>query len=182
MTNNKLAATFGTLAGILLVIFCFGSWAAGMASFATFLMWYSWLPVVFLIILVGAFVKRKQLGGFMSFKEGIQFAFLAYVIFEIFYALSILVLFRIVDPQLQDKVMPFVIEKMRSFMERYGISKDQMTEIVEKAKEGNANKYTVGQVIMGFGLAIIYDFVKSVIIAAIAQRRKPQVVIKESNR
>ena len=117
----------------------------------------------------------------MSFKEGIQFAFLAYVIFEIFYAISILVLFRIVDPQLQDKVMPFVVEKMRSFMERYGISKDQMEEIAEKAKEGNANKYTVGQVIMGFGFAIIYDFVKSVIIAAISQRRKPQVIIKESN-
>ncbi|HYJ38322.1 MAG TPA: DUF4199 domain-containing protein, partial [Chitinophagaceae bacterium] len=91
--DNSLAIRFGLIAGLLVTLLYFGCWAAGIKVFGNFLIWYTWLPVILGIILVGAFQRRKQLGGYMSFKEGLVFAFLAYVIYEVFYAVSTLVLF-----------------------------------------------------------------------------------------
>ena len=182
MSENKLAISFGILAGLLFTIINFACWWAGIEIFSTFLLWYSWLPVIFIIVLTGAFFRRKQLGGYMSFKEGITFCFLAYLIFEVFYAITTLVLFRFIDPQLQEKVFAVVVEKTRKFMEGIGAPDSKIEDALEKAKAGNQSKYTVGQVVMGFGLALLFDFVKSLIIAAIAQRRRPEFApIKESN-
>jgi Protein of unknown function (DUF4199) len=172
--DNSLAIRFGLIAGLLFTLLCFGCWAAGIKVFGNFLIWSTWIPVFFIIILVGAFQRRKQLGGFMSFKEGLVFAFLAYVIFEVFYAVSTFVLFRLIDPQLQDKVFIYVMDVTRNLMESIGASDSQVDDAIERARESNQEAYTIKQVILGFGLSLIWDFIKSLIIALISQRKKPE--------
>jgi hypothetical protein len=181
-TNNTLAIKFGVIAGLLFAALCFGCWAAGMNVFASFLIWYTWLPVIFGLFLIGAFQKRKQLGGYMSFKEALVFAFLAYVIYEVFYAIVTIVLFKIVDPQLQDKVLVTIMDKTRAFMEKVGASETTIDDAMNKAQKSNQETYSVKQIFIGFGTSIIYDFAKSIIIAAISQRKKPEFAeTKESN-
>jgi Protein of unknown function (DUF4199) len=181
-TDNILAIKFGVIAGLLFAGLCFGCWAAGMNAFASFLIWYTWLPVIFALFLIGAFQKRRQLGGYMSFKEAMVFAFLAYVIYEVFYAIVTLVLFKIVDPQLQDKVLVSIMDKTRAFMEKMGAQDSTIEDALNKAQQNNKETYSIKQIFIGFGTSIIYDFVKSIIIAAISQRRKPEFAeTKESN-
>src|ERR1700730_7022027 len=97
--DKKLAIRFGIIAGLLFTLLCFGCWAGGIEIFGTFLIWYTWLPIIFILFLFGAFQRRKQLGGYMNFREALVFAFLAYAIYEIFYAVVTLVLFKFIDPQ-----------------------------------------------------------------------------------
>ena len=172
--DNSLAIRFGLIAGLLVTLLYFGSWAAGIKVFGNFLIWYTWLPVIFGIILIGAFQRRKQLGGYMSFKEGLVFAFLAYVIYEVFYAVATLVLFRLIDPQLQDKVFIHVMEVTRNVMESVGAEDSQIEDTLKKAQESNEESYTIKQIILGFGMSLIWDFIKSLIIALISQRKKPE--------
>jgi hypothetical protein len=180
--DNRLAIRFGIIGGLLFAVFCIGCWAGGMNTFASFLIWYTWLPVIFVLFLIGAFQRRKQLGGYMSFRDALVFAFLAYVIYEVFYVIVTIVLFKIIDPQLQDKVLVIVLDKTRTFMENMGASQSTIEDALNKAKQNNEGTYSVKQIFMGFGMSLIYDFVKSVIIAAITQRRKPEIAqIKESN-
>ena len=173
-TDNSLAIRFGIISGLLFTLLCFGCWAAGISVFGKFLIWYTWLPVIFVIILIGAFQRRKQLGGYMTFKEGLVFAFLAYVIYEVFYAVATLVLFRLIDPELQQKVLIQIMESTRSFMEKFGASDSQIEDAMKSAQENSEKSYTISQILVGFGLALIYDFVKSLIIALISQRKKPE--------
>jgi hypothetical protein len=172
--DKRLAIRFGIIAGLLFTVLCFGCWAAGMKVFSSFLIWYTWLPIIFIIFLIGAFQRRKQLGGYMSFKEGLVFVFLGYVIYEVFYAVTTLVLFRLIDPQLQDKVFIEIMETTRSFMEKFGASETQIEDALKSAQENNEKSYTISQILVGFGMALIYDFIKSLIIALIAQRKKPE--------
>lgn len=180
--NNSLAIRYGLIAGLLYSLLCFGFWWRGIGLFSNFLFWYAFLPIMIVFVLVGAFQRRKQLGGYMTFKEALTFCFLAYVIYEIFYALTTLVLFKFIDPQLQQNVLVKMVERARNSMEALGLPDDKIDDSLEKIKEGNNNQYTIGQIFMGFGLSLVYDFIKSLIIAAIAQRRKPEFAnIKETN-
>ena len=184
MNTNKhsLAIRFGIIAGLLFTLLCFGCWAAGIKTFGTFLIWYTWLPIIFVIILIGAFQRRKQLGGYMTFKEALVFAFLAYVIYEVFYAVATLVLFRLIDPQLQDKVFIEIMETTRSFMEKFGASDSQIEDALKKAQENNEKSYSISQILVGFGMALIYDFIKSLIIALISQKKKPEFAdVRDTN-
>ena len=110
----------------------------------------------------------------MSFKEGLVFAFLAYVIYEVFYALVTLILFKIVDPQLQSKVMVYVAESTKGMLERFGATDSQIDEMLKNIEESSKYEYTFKQIILGFGMALIYDFIKSIIIALISQKRKQE--------
>ena len=173
---------FGVVAGLLFAALCFGCWAAGMNAFASFFFFFTWMPVIFVLFLIGAFQKRKQLGGYINFKEALVFAFLAYVIYEIFYAIVTIVLFKIVDPQLQDKVLVTIMDKTRAFMEKVGASETTIDDALNKAQQNNKETYSVKQVFIGFGTSVIYDFIKSIIIAAISQRKKPEFAeTRESN-
>jgi uncharacterized protein DUF4199 len=174
MNENRLSFRFGIIAGLLYSALSFGCWAAGIKTFSSFLIWYAWLPIIFVLFIVGAFQRRKQLGGFMSFKEGLVFAFLAYIIYEVFYALVTLILFKIVDPQLHSKVMVHVAESTRGMLERFGATDSQIDEALKNIEEGSKDEYTFKQIILGFGMALIYDFIKSIIIALISQKRKQE--------
>ena len=181
-TNHSLAIRFGIIAGLLFALLCFGCWAAGIKTFGSFLIWYTWLPVIFVVILVGAFQRRKQLGGYMTFKEGLVFAFLAYVIYEVFYALTTIVLFRVIDPELQQKVFIEIMESTRRMMESFGASDSQIEDALKSAQESNESAYTFKQIILGFGMALIYDFIKALIIALISQKKKPEFAdVRDTN-
>jgi hypothetical protein len=173
-TDKSLAVKYGVAAGLLFATLCFGCWANGLETYATFLTWYTWIPVVFVLILVGAFQRRKQLGGFMTFKEAIAFCFLAYVIYEIFYAVSTFILYRLVDPTLQERLTAVIIEKTRKFMEGLGAKDSQIEDALKNAEENSKAPYSIRQILLGFGYTLIYDFVKSIILAALTQKRKPE--------
>jgi hypothetical protein len=173
-TDKRLAVKYGVIAGLLFTILCFGCWSAGVETYATFLTWYTWIPAIFVLILVGAFQRRKQLGGVMTFKEALAFCFLAYVIYEVFYAVSTFVLYRLVDPTLQERLTAVIIEKTRRFMEGLGAKDSQIDDALETAEKNSKGTYSIAQIVLGFGYTLIYDFVKSIILAAITQKRKPE--------
>jgi hypothetical protein len=129
------------------------------------------VPVVFILTLSVSFIYRRQKGGYVTMKEVLKFAFLIYVAYEIIYAIYFFILYQLIDPGLNDKVLQATVEKTKSFMERMGSSDDQIDDTIKRIQEGKSTSVTQ-QTLLGFGFAIIYDFIKSLIIALIVKRDK----------
>jgi hypothetical protein len=172
--TNSLAIKFGITGGLIFALLAFACWAGGVDLFANFLMIYTWVPVILVLVLIGAFRRRKQLGGYMSFKEALVFAFLAYVIYEVFYALVTIILFRVIDPNLQQKVFSHTKETMQRILENIGAPQSKIDDTLDEVEKSSSETYTIKQIVLGFGTSLIYDFIKSIIIAAVTQKRKPE--------
>lgn len=173
MTNNNMAIKFGIGAGLFYCLIGTACYMAGIDTYVRFLFWYTWVPVVFIIIFLGAFRLRRQAGGFISFNEVLKFSFLAYVLYELLYAIYFYVLYSVIDPNLTANVITEVMEQTRNMLEGFGAQDDQVEETLETVRQQRTGQGGFKQISIGFGLALIYNFVKSVIISAIVKKEKP---------
>jgi len=171
MQLNKGALLYGIIAGLIYCILSTACWSAGIDTYASFLIWYTWLPVIFILTLIACFNYRKQNGGYITLKEALKFAFIIYITYEIIYAIYFFILYQFIDPTLNDKVLKATIEKTKSFMEKMGSSDDQINDAIKRIQEGKSTS-VAQQVFLGFGFAIIYDFIKALIVALIVKRDK----------
>lgn len=171
MQNNKSAITYGVIAGLIYCVLSTVSWVMGTSAYTGFMMIYTWVPVIFILMLVGAFQERKAKGGYASFKEILRFVFLAYITYEVIYMIYYVLLYQIIDTSLSQKVLQESLEKTRAFMEKMGASETDIDKAMDKAREqGETSIFQ--QVFLGFGLALVFDFIKAAIIAAIVKKEK----------
>src|SRR5688572_29783535 len=87
------ATRIGFIIGLLEIVMLFGSYYYGIDLFLFVVqVVLRWIPYVLLTLLITGLTLRKNLGGFLSLKEGLQFAFLAYVISGVMVAIGTYVL------------------------------------------------------------------------------------------
>ena len=171
MQTNKSAITYGVIAGLVYCVLSTIAWVMGTSLFTGFLMAYTWLPVIFVLVLIGAFKERKAMGGYATFKEILRFAFIAYITYEVIYMVYYILLYEVIDTSLSQKVLQESLAKTRAFMEKMGASETDIEKGLDKAREqGEVSVFK--QVFLGFGLELIYDFIKAAIIAAIVKKEK----------
>jgi len=176
-SGNRLSLIYGVIGGLLFAAICFGCWKGGDEVFANFLFWYRFLPVILILFLVGAFQRRKQLGGYMTVREALAFAFLAYVVYEILYAAVTVLLFNIFDPHLQERLLPIILKRSRESLERMQAPANDINKMLEETRKDFQGTFTPKQIILGFGMSVVYDFIKSIIIALISQRKNPALSV-----
>lgn len=169
MKQNSHAISFGLFSGFLFALLSVFSWSAGVGSYVNFLWWYTWIPTIFIIILIGAFLKRKPLESF-SFQEALKYAFLAYVIYELMYAITNYMLYNVIDVNLSKGVIEKTIEKTRTMMQNLGVKPDDIDKEIDKINRNNEDM-TFMRVLLGFGQSLILDFIKAVIVALIVKKK-----------
>ncbi len=175
--NQSFALRYGLIAGLGWSAITFAVWAAGIDALVSFSMIGAFVPVIIGLFVYGGFELRKARGGSLPFKEALQFAFLAYVIYEVCNALTTYVLYNVIDPTLTTQMLQKSLEKMQGLLENSGVASGEMDKAMEKAMEEEP-KTSPKQIIFGLGFALIWSFVKSLIIAAIV-KKEPQPVFDE---
>jgi len=174
MKNPVQAAAlrYGVIAGILWTVLTFGAWAMGIGIFTGFQMIGSFVPVIIGLFIYGGIELKKSQGGFLTFKNALQFAFLAYVVYELINAMVTYLLYNVIDPTLTAQLLETTLGKMESFMEKSGVPAGDIEKAMEKAT-AEEPKTTLKNIFMGLGFSLIFGFIKSLIIAAIV-RKEPQ--------
>jgi hypothetical protein len=162
----------GVIGGLIFAGFSFGTYYSGIQSFAGFSIIYTWIPVIFVLILILGFNVRKKLGGYMSFKEVLQYALVAYLVYEIISAIVTYVLFVAIDPALTQKLLDAVMQKTVGWMRRFGTPEAKIDEALANAKLQKVDT-GVGTIVKGIAWSLIWDFVKSLIIAWIVKKDRP---------
>jgi hypothetical protein len=174
MENNniKQGLTYGIVGGLIFLVLLFGVWAVGsVENFVAISGVTTFIPYLFIILLVVGFKLRKDNGGLYSFKEALQFTFVAYVVFALIEALGNYVLYALVDPDMTAKVMEISIAKTLQMMEKFGASEAQVEETV-KRMQAEPKITSFKQVFLGLGLAIVFNFVKALILSIIIKKNE----------
>jgi hypothetical protein len=164
--TRKISLITGATAGLLysaLLIIC---WKSGIESLATFLTVYAWLPAVLLIIGAGAWWLRNNAPDLPDFKSTLQYALLAYLVFELFYAASNFTLFGVLDKKLNDQLVQHLLDSTKAKLLNGGAGKDQIDAVEDLANAGRL-PLTLKQTAIGLGQNMLIDFLKSLFIATI---------------
>ena len=174
MENNniKQGLTYGVIGGLIFLVLLFGIWAVGsVENFVAVTGITTFIPYLFIILLAVGFKLRKDNGGLYSFKEALQFTFVAYVVFALIEALGNYVLYALIDPDMTAKVMEISIAKTLQMMEKFGASEAQVEETV-KRMQAEPKITSFKQVFLGLGLAIVFNFVKALILSVIIKKNE----------
>ncbi|KIC93856.1 DUF4199 domain-containing protein [Flavihumibacter solisilvae] len=168
--NKKIALITGSGAGLLYAIALFIFWKLGMGALAGFMTWYTYLPLIFLIIAGGAVWLRYNSITF-DFKTALQYAVLAYFIFELLYAVANYSLFALVDREANSLVIQQLLDESVKKMKSAGANEDKINAAKAQA-ESMKGPLTFSQVLLGFGQNMILNFIKSIFIATITKQTK----------
>lgn len=172
---NKAASTNGVVIGILSMVIgvvtyyvfpqLLGSISFGIGSLAVSLLIY----IFFTIDL------RKKIGGLWSFREALRGIFLMAFIAGVIYSIGNLVFYKFIEPTAFDKISGFMESGMSTTFENMGMEQSKIDEAVAKQIEGIKSQYdpTVAQFFKNLGIAVIIQFVMSLIFAAIFKKEAP---------
>lgn len=167
------ALRIGLIIGLIELAMLFGSYYYSMDLFLFVIQVVTrWIPYALLTLLITGLTLRKNLGGFLSLKEGLQFAFLAYVISAVMLALGTYILYNYIDKDLTAKSIEIGIERTRAVMTANGDPQSDINSEIEKIR---STKESTGlkNIILGLGLDLIFNFVKSMLIALGIRRERP---------
>lgn len=166
---RKFSLIIGVVAGLLYLTGLFVSYSMGVPSLGDFLTWYTWLPVIFLLVLGGAWFLRTQSAEPLDLKPMLQYALLAYLIYELIYAGANYYLFAVKDRGLNDRLVEHLLKNSTAKMLEKGAGKDQIEAASDMADSARA-PLTFMQLLIGFGQNMILHFIKSIIIATITKQ------------
>lgn len=162
----------GLINGLFALLLIYVPYFMGMNTFVNVQFVSNFLPYMIAVLLIKGFQLRKQNGGFLAFKEGLQFAFVSYVIAAIMIAIGTYILYNIIDKDLTQKMFDITIEKTRTMMEKLNMPEDKIDEAMADA-QNKKQETGLKNIILGTGLGLIWDFVKSILVTLIIRKEKP---------
>lgn len=130
-----------------------------------------WLGNIVLFIVAVA-QSRKQLGGYITFKEAFSGFMLTAIIYALLITLFSMVLFNVVDPELAATLKEATIEKSVELLEAMGQSNSEIEKSVAAMEE--ADNYSVSSQGKSFIFIILGYSILGLIVAAIMKKNKPE--------
>ena len=164
----------GLINGVIALLLMYGSYFAGLDTFVTVQFVSLFIPYMIVILIVYGLQLRKRNGGYLSFKDGLKFTFMSYVIVTLLVAIGTYILFNLIDKDLTKKTFDISIERIRNFMQGLGAKPEDIDKEVERMG-GAPNKTGIKNIVFGAGQEMIWHFVKSLLITLIIRREKPVV-------
>lgn len=172
---NKAAVTNGIIIGILssvigIVTFYMFPSLLGSMSFGIGSLIVSLLIYVFFTLDL-----RSKVGGYWNFREALKGIFLMAFIAGLFYSIVNFVFYKFIEPDAFTKISGFVEEGMSKTFESMGMEQEKVDEAVSKQVEGMRAQYdpTLLQFLKNLGIAVLVQFVMSLIFAAIFKKEAP---------
>jgi hypothetical protein len=168
----KEGMKYGVICGLVAMIILYVSWGMGLQTFVSVQFITTFIPFMIGILLIGGFRVRKQNGGYLSFAEGIKFAFLSYVIAEVIMGVGHYVLYNLIDKNLTITSFKAGLERTRAMMQSVGAPPEQINKAIADAEAKSPDKTGAGTIFVGIGLGLIWDFIKALLITLVIKKEE----------
>jgi hypothetical protein len=169
--------TLGILMGIgFVLLFAALSvlyWKAGVEAYYTFLHYSTFIPWMAVGLALACWLWRQKSGPYVTFLSALQFFFVAYLIYELGYALVTVVLYDALDKTLYYRVLDYSLTQKKLQYIQQHLPIVQIQDALDDARKHSQEGVTTKQVILGFGQNLLLDFVKSLLLAIVLQRKPP---------
>lgn len=172
---NKEASTNGIIVGILTVVIGIVVYYAAPSLLGSVWLGIGISLVSLLIYILFTLDLRKKIGGFWNFREALKGIFLMAFVAGLIYSVVNYAFYNFIEPEAFDKVAIHIEEGTSKFLEKMGTDQDQIDEAISKQMEGIKEQYnpTLGQFFKNLGIAVLVQFVMSLIFAAIFKKEEP---------
>ena len=172
---NKSAITNGLIIGALSVVI-------GVVTYyvAPSLMGSTSYGIGLMIVSIGLYIfftldLRKKIGGYWDFKTALKGIFLMSFIAGLFSILFNYVFYKFVEPGAFESISGYISEGMSGTLENLGMQQEQIDEAVAKQLETMRGQFdpTLKDLAKNFGIAVLIQFIMSLIFAAIFKKEQP---------
>ena len=172
---NKAASTNGVIIGILSAVIGVVTYYVFPSLLGSMSFGIGTLVVSLLIYIFFTLDLRKKIGGFWNFREALKGIFLMAFVAGLLYSAVNYVFYKFVEPDAFEKISGFVESGMSKTFESMGMDQDKIDEAVSKQVEGLKGQYdpTPMQFLKNLGIAVLVQFVMSLIFAAIFKKEAP---------
>jgi biotin transporter BioY len=163
---------WGCINGLIAVLIMYGTWAAGLQTFVSVSFWANFCPYMIVILIIAGLQLKKQNDGILPYSQALKFTFLSYVVVAVIGAIGTYILYNLIDPDLTAKSIEVGIEKTRSMMEKFGAKEEDIDKAIKGMREDGAKGTGIGKILLGTGLFLIWDFVKSLLISLVIRKEE----------
>lgn len=166
----KEGLKYGAICGLILILISYTGWAMGIDAYAKLTFWTRLIPYMIVIIILAGLGIRKRNGGILAFGDALKFAFLCYVVAEVLFAFSNVLLFNVIDKNFAQLVMENQLKKMSEMFVKFGQSQEKIDQEIAKAR--TTNQMSVGKIFVGLGFVLIWDFIISLLISLVIRKEE----------
>ncbi len=171
-TIKSKGINFGLIFGLALILPVLYAYAVNLNYFVSF--WS--LGVLVLTFFVHGFwvvgsLKKAQ-GGYATFKEAFSVFFLANAIGLLISTLMTVLIFIVIDPELQVTVKELTINTTTEFMQNMGANTEQIDEAIKGIQE--QDNYSVGAQIKGYFTTLVVFSIFGLLISLILKKKREE--------
>ena len=168
---KKNGINFGIITGVLSVLITTSIYVIDLALMAK---WWLGISILVMYIIIGCILlvrTKKDLGGYMSFKEGFTTYFISALIGIAISVIYNILLFNIIDPEAAIRLKELTLESTVQMLEKFGTPTSAIKETVDKMKD--YNQFSTIEQLKGSIWSIVGSAVFGAILAAIFKKDKP---------
>lgn len=170
---KKYALKFGRIGAAISVLFTLVAYLFANELFVTWYVGVLSLVVNFVLYLMAVLGAKKEMGGYISFKDSFSaFVVAAVINIVVTYVLNI-VLFTVLDQDMAAQLQEMQIEKQVEMMETFGTPEEAMEEAITQLEENDL--YSVESQLKGIMFAVLFAAVIGLLVAAVTKKAEPIV-------
>lgn len=171
---NKHAIKSGAIIGAISVVISLLMYIIDGSLFATW-----WLGLLIFAVIIGLVAyfgiqHRNEETGFMTFGQGWIYSMQAFVVAGLIGTIFRILLFTVIDTELAEIVTEKAVENTAAMMESFGTPEEAIDQALEDARTSTMESFTVAGNLKGFGFAVIFYAVFSLITGAIIKKKEPE--------
>lgn len=170
---KKNAIKFGLISGAFAILATLLMYLIDYHLFVNMWIGFGLLAVYLIIGIVQLTELRKDLGGFMSFKDGFTGYFVAALIGILLSTVFSILLFNIIDTETGDLINQALIEFQVENLQKYNVPTDKIKEVVEKLEE--TPQFSTMGLVKNLGGSLIGSIIFGLILAAIFKRKPKEI-------
>ncbi|MFD2910149.1 DUF4199 domain-containing protein [Flavobacterium ardleyense] len=168
---KKNGITYGVITGVVSVLITFSIY---MIDLSLMTKWWLALLIMLFYVIIGCILlikTKKELGDFMSFKEGFTTYFISAVIGIAISVIFNILLYNFIDPEAAETLKELTMESTANIMKGFGAPSSEIKKALEKLSE--YEQFSAIEQIKGSAYSIIGSSIFGLILAAIFKKNKP---------
>ena len=168
---KKNGISFGVITGVISLLITFSIYIIDLSLMTK---WWLALLIMLFYIIIGCILlikTKKELGGFMTFKEGFTTYFISAVIGIAISVVFNIILYNYIDPEAADTLKQLTMESTANIMKGFGAPASEIKKAIENLQE--YEQFSVIEQIKGSAYSIIGSSIFGLILAAIFKKDKP---------
>ena len=170
-SKSNIALMYGLIAGLIVCLITLFQYLGGLDMYLSPVGYVSYLVVITMAVLAALKVRRTN-ENFLEFSQALKTTFTVFALALLLQTLFVYVLMNFIDTDFKDAVAQEVLNKTEQMMKNFGASDSQIDEALES--ERNKDQFSVGRVLLGYGMSCIVSFIFCLLISVIVKKSKPE--------